>query len=150
MVEVRPISFCMPILKANTYNLKKSTHFYLLYEESYNRLKLTYFFVVVGQLYFCFTLSYIFSALKNIGMLANTICASMGRGSVICEHRICFVLGYSLVNSIRKICFAFLYTVSDLRSSWWRLYQIYSLCKEILRRKKKFINYKNSFFVPTL
>ena len=43
MVEVRPISFCMPILKANTYNLKKSTHFYLLYEESYNRLKLTYF-----------------------------------------------------------------------------------------------------------
>ena len=43
MVEVRSISFCMPILKANTYNLKKSTHFYLLYEESYNRLKLTYF-----------------------------------------------------------------------------------------------------------
>ena len=43
MVEVRSISFCMPILKANTYNLKKSTHFYLLYEESYSRVKLTYF-----------------------------------------------------------------------------------------------------------
>ena len=43
MVEVRPISFCMQILKANTYNTKKSRPFYLLYEESYNRLKLTYF-----------------------------------------------------------------------------------------------------------
>jgi len=44
MVEVRPISFCMQIPKANIYNLKKSTHFYLLYEESYNRLKVDVFF----------------------------------------------------------------------------------------------------------
>jgi len=33
----------MQILKAYTYNLKKSRPFYLLYEESYNSLKLTYF-----------------------------------------------------------------------------------------------------------